>query len=202
MKQVTLVLTAVVCLAWSAPTVPAADKPIAAEKVLLRDPVDSTQRRFNLLSKDPSITFGSNGDSDTPSDHGAALLVFNPLSSECQCIVVPVNGWTIGGEGRRYVYRDTALVQGPVKQVVMKAGKLKIAARGSGLSGVTLDETQQGEIAVHYTSGTASRLCAHFPASTARVDQPGAFVAVDAPAPGACLPEPAACTPCVPPVLP
>jgi len=201
MKQVTLALTALVCAAWPIPTVLAADKPIEARKVLLRDPVDDTQRRFNFISRDPNITFGSNGDSDTPSAHGASLLVFNPVTSECQCIQIGLNGWSIGPDGKRYVYHDTPLLYGPVKQIVMKAGKLKIAGLGAGLS-ITLDETSQGEIAVHYTSGTANKLCAHFPGATVRVDRPTAFVAVGGPVPAACLPEPAACSPCVPPALP
>jgi hypothetical protein len=197
-----LILMAAVCLAWAAPMARGADKPIEGAKVILRDPVDVTQRRFNFLSKDPNITYGSNGDSDTPSTNGAALLLFNPVSSECQCIVLSSLGFTIGGEGKRLLYRDPAVAVTPVKLVMMKAGKLKILARGAALTGVTLDETQQDEIAVHYTSGTGSRLCADFTTPSIHVNQPGAFIALNAAAPAACLPEPAACTPCVPPIVP
>ena len=197
-----LILTAIVCLAWSAPLARAVDKPIEASKVIIRDPVDTTQRRFNFLSKDPNITFGSNGDRDPPSLHGASLLFFNPVTSECQCIVLPASGFVIGNEGRRFLYRDSGVVLSPVKLAMIKQGKIKVLARGAGLTGVTLDETTQDEIAVHFTSGTGSKLCADFTASTVRVNQPGAFIALNSPSPPSCLPEPAACTPCVPPVVP
>jgi len=194
-----LTLASVVGLA--AP-VSAADKPIAGTKIVLRDPVLQTQRRFNFLSKDSSIIFGSNADSDTPTVNGASVLLFNPLSSECQCIVLPASGWAIGGQGNRFLYRDPSNTVSPVKLALIKDRKLKVVARGTGLTGVTLDELTQGEIAVHYTSGTGNKLCADFSASSVRHDQPGAFIAVNASAPGGCLPEPPACTPCVPPIAP
>jgi hypothetical protein len=197
-----LILMAIVCLVSAAPIVQAVDKPIEGKKIVLRDPVDLTQRRISFLSRDANIAFGSNGDSDTPSLHGASLLVFNPVSSECQCIILPASGFVIGAEGRRYVYRDTNVAFTPVKFLMITQGKLKILTRGAGLTGVTLNETSQGEIAVHYTSGTGNKLCADFGASSIRADKPGAFVALNAPAPVACPPEPAACTPCVPPIVP
>lgn len=197
-----LTLASVVSLAGAVPPVHAADKPIAGTKIVLRDPVLQTQRRFNFLSKDSAITFGSNGDSDTPTVNGASVLLFNPVSSECQCIVLPAGGWAIGGAGNRYLYRDPSLSVSPVKLALIKDRKLKVVATGTGLTGVTLDELAQGEIAVHYTSGTGSKLCADFGAGTVRADQPGAFIALNAAPPAACLPEPAACTPCVPPIVP
>jgi hypothetical protein len=205
MKQVMLALTALVCAAWPIPTALAADKPIDAKKVSLRDPNDPTGagRRFLLISRAPNIEFGSDKDSDSPKDHGASLLVFNPGTSECQCIQVPPGDrWTLGPDGSRYTYRDVGVVDTSVKQVVMRAGKLKIAAKGAGLTGVTLNESEQGQMAVHYTSGTANKLCAYFPGMTVRADRPTVFVAGDAPTPAACQPEPAACSPCVPPALP
>lgn len=199
-------LLALASAVWLAGSVPAlgVDKGIQGKKILVKDhPVDPDGNRFNFLSKDPNIVFGANADSDTPTIHGASVLLFNPTTSECQCIVLPAAGWQLGASGFRYVYRDPSVAVTPIKFVRIKGGDLKIVARGAGLTGVTLDETTQGELAVHYTSGNGSRLCAHFNASSSiRIDQPGSFYALVAPAPGACLPEPAGCTPCVPPIVP
>lgn len=197
-----LTLASVVCLVGSVPPAYAADRPIAGTKIVLRDPVLQTQRRFNFLSKDSTITFGSNADSDTPTVHGASVLLFNPATSECQCMVLPATGWAIGGAGNRFIYRDPGLTASPVKLALIKDRKLKVVATGTGLTGVTLDELTQNDIAVHYTSGTANKLCASFPPSSIRRDQPGSYVAVNSSAPGACAVEPVACTPCVPPIVP
>lgn len=197
-----LMLASVLSLAGSVPQPWAADKPIAGAKIVLRDPVLQAQRRLQFLSKDPNIVFGSDADSDTPTVNGASLLLFNDLSSECQCIVLPASGWAIGGQGNRYLYRDRSLSAGPVKLALIKDGKLKVVANGAALSGVTLDEATQGQIALHYTSGTGNKLCAHFTAPSVRHDAPGAFVAVNAAPPGSCPAEPVGCAPCVPPIVP
>ena len=196
-----LALASVVYLALSVPA-SAADKPIEGRKLLLRDPVNPGQRRLQFISKDLNITFGSNGDSDTPTTNGASVLVFNPVTSECQCMVLPASGWKLGSLGKTYAYHDVAVVSSAIKVVIMKAQKLKIVGVGAGLSGVTLNETQQDEIAVHYTSGNGNKLCADFSGLSIVRNQPGAFLALNAPPPGACAPEPAACTPCVPPIVP
>jgi hypothetical protein len=196
-----LVLTPVVCLALSLPA-SGADHPIEGRKVLLRDPVNPGQRRFQFISKDLSITFGSNGDSDTPTTNGASVLLFNPVSGECQCMILPASGWKIGSLGKTYAYHDVNVVNSPIKLAIMKAQRLKVVGKGPGLSGVTLNETSQGEIAVHYTSGNANKLCADFSGLSIRTDRPQAFIGLNAPPPGACAPEPAACTPCVPPIVP
>jgi hypothetical protein len=195
-----LALVSAAGLGWSVPMASGADKPIMTTKVLLRDPVVPEQRRWTFLSKDPSIVFGSNGDSDTPTTHGASVMFFNPATSECQCFVLPATGWSLGGAGDRYAYRDNPTLVTPVKLVLIRNRKLKIVARGANLTGITLDETSQGQIEVHYTSGTANKLCGLV--SAPRVDRPQVYVGVDAPAPGACAAEPVGCSPCVPPIVP
>jgi len=197
-----LTLASVVGFTGAVSPVYAADRAIAGTKIVLRDPVLQTQRRFNFLSKDSSITFGSNADSDTPTVNGASVLLFNATSGECQCIILPAYRWAIGGAGNRYLYRDPAITVSPVKIALIKDRKLKVVAAGTGLTGVTLDEITQGEMAVHYTSGTGNKLCSTFSASSVRHDQPGAYIAVNSTAPGACAVEPVACTPCVPPIVP
>ena len=57
----------------------------------------------------------------------------------------------------------------------------------------SLDETAQGEMAAHFTSGTGNKLCMH--SNLPRVDQVGRFVGVGAPPPGTCATEPVSCVP-------
>jgi hypothetical protein len=187
---------------WQVPTASAADKPISGSKLLLRQPADSSQWRFLFQSKDPNLTLGSNGDSDTPTINGASLLIFNPVTSECQCMILPASRWELGPDLMRYIYRDPTLLLSPIKVALIRQHKVRILGRGANLSGITLDETTQGGIAVHYTSGVGSKLCTVFDSNSTRVDRPGAFLALNAPAPSSCLPEPAGCTPCVPPIVP
>src|SRR5262245_27557113 len=108
------------CLGWSVPIASGADKPIMETKVLLRDPPVTDQRRWTFLSKDPTITFGSNGDSDTPTVNGASVMFFNP-SGECQCFVLPASGWSFGGAGDRLLYRDAPTLVSPVKLVLIRS---------------------------------------------------------------------------------
>src|SRR5262245_5974941 len=169
-----VVLGMLVGLGWCVPAALAADKPITAFKLFLRDGVYPAQRKLNLLTRDPAITFGSNGDSDNPVLNGASLLVFNPLTGEAQCIIMPAQNWEIGAAGVKYIYHDVHLALGPVKLAYIKAGKVKVVAKGSQLS-ITLNETSQGKMSAHYTSGTGSKLCAFFP--TPRLDRPGIFLA-------------------------
>jgi hypothetical protein len=184
-----------VALVWVAGAVSAAlavDKPIEADKLLMRDSVNQLQRKLTFRSNDPNITFGVNGDTDTPTTHGASLLVFNPVSGENQCMILPASNWVIGNNGLIYIYKDRTLSAGPVKTALIKAGRLKVRAQAAGIT-FTLDETSQGTMALHYTSGTGNKLCAYFPIP--RVDQPNIFSGAPASA-SSCQTEP---VPCVPP---
>lgn len=170
----------------------AVDKPIEGDKVLLKDSVSPNLRRLQFSTSDPNIIFGSNADSDTPSVHGASLLVFNPDTGEHQCIIMPAEHWTLGEpSGLRYKYRDRTMSSGPVQVVLFKQGKVKLVAKGALLT-MTLDESTQGRMSVRFTSGDASTLCTDF--DVPRVDHPNIYLAVDAPV-GPCETPPVACDP-------
>jgi hypothetical protein len=193
MKRALVVLTVVASVAWQIPTAAGADKPIEGGKLFLMDSASPSLRRLQFATSDPSISFGSNADSDTPTVHGASLLVFNPTTSEYQCIILPPENWELGTpSGLRYKYRDRTLASGPVQVALFKAGKVKVIAKGTALS-FTLDEMNQGPMSAHYTSGTGNKLCAHF--ALVRVDRPNLFVATHAAPPGGCQPEPVTCVP-------
>jgi|KBSSwiStaDraftv2_1062776.scaffolds.fasta_scaffold95876_3 hypothetical protein len=199
-KHAFVYLAAAVWLTSGAPMAFGADKKIVGKKVMLRTPVLSAdQNRFLYISNDPSIIFGGTADSDTPSLHGASLVVFNPTSGECQCIQMPASNWEVGEDGRRYAYHDPGTVDGPIKLVQIRDGKLKVTGKGNKLTGITLDETTQGTIAMNFRSGnSATKLCSTFSGLSVRVDRVTAFIGTDSPPGGACDVEPAGCLPCDP----
>ena len=200
-KQALVFLMAAVWLTSGVPVASGADKKLVGKKVMLRTPVDPTQNRFTYISTDPSIIFGAPNDSDTPTLNGASVLVFNPLSGECQCIQMGAARWVIGPDGKRYRYDDTATSFGPVKRASIREGKLKLVAKGALLTGITLNETTQGEIAVHYKSGdSTTRFCSHFVGGSVRVDRVNAFIGTDSAPQGVCADDSVAvgCAPCDP----
>jgi hypothetical protein len=200
-KHALVFLTAAVWLTMGAPMASGADKKLVGKKVMLRTPVDPTQNRFTFISTDPTIIFGAPNDSDTPTSNGASVLVFNPVSGECQCIQMGAARWSIGPDGKRYTYHDQATSFGPVKLAFIRTGKLKVVAKGALLTGITLNETTQGEIAVHYKSGdSTTRFCSHFAGGSVRVDRVNAFIGSDSAPQGVCADDSVAvgCTPCDP----
>jgi hypothetical protein len=90
----------------------------------------------------------------------------------------------------------------PVKVATLKAGMLKIVAKGNGPLPITyrLGEPSQGSVGVVFTSGSTV-LCANFGGTVTRdsgTNPPnpggaGQFVAANAAAPGACPMPPDAC---------
>jgi hypothetical protein len=101
-----------------------------------------------------------------------------------------------------FKYTDAALAASPVKTATLKEGLLKVRAKGNGSVPITyrLGEPSQGSVGAVITSGS-SVLCANFGGRVARdsgTDPPnpggrGQFIAMDAPAPGACPTPPDAC---------
>lgn len=187
-----VVLALIASLGWCIPIAVGADKPVEGDRLLLKDSVSPSLRRLQFSTTDPNITFGSDADSDTPSVNGASLLVFNPVTSEHQCIILPPENWTLGTpSGLRFKYRDRTLASGPVVVAMIKEGKLKVVAKGASLT-FTLDESSQGQMSAHYTSGTGSNLCTHF--AVPRVDRPNLFLGVNGPV-APCQSEPVTCVP-------
>ena len=65
--------------------------------------------------------------------------------------------------GGTFRYKDTTLAASPVKTAVLKAGLLKVNAKGNGPTPITyrLGEPSQGSVGVIFTSGSTV-LCANF----------------------------------------
>jgi hypothetical protein len=117
-------------------------------------------------------------------------------------------GWSVGGkpEAPKFKYVDTAGVNGPCLKAVVKPGRvLKVACKAkTGPIDYSLDEPEQGSVAVRFESGTTT-YCMEFRQSdifdsqgkrlggVVKKDQPGGFVAVGPLAPADCPPPPVSC---------
>ena len=139
-----------------------------------------------------------------PTANGATVQVYAASGDgDAVCLALPRDGWTASGDPTRprYRYRDPQALHGPCSTASLRPALLRVtcAARRSPIA-YSLDEPSQGAVAVRVASG-ATTWCMVFGGRVRRdsgTDPPnpgghGRFSAVDAPAPAACPPEPAAC---------
>jgi hypothetical protein len=149
---------------------------------------DPTKRRISLASTDDALTSVSADDSSAPTVSGGFLDIINTATGEIDGFPLPAANWKglgtpAGSAG--YSYRDSRLTAGPCKTVGIKNGKrLQVRCQGAGID-FSLDEATQGAIAIRLTLGNGDRYCLSFGGTVVK-DEPGAFRAKDAPAPGAC----------------
>jgi len=141
---------------------------------------DAARRRLGWATRDRSLA-PLNGD-DRPTIAGASLLVVNPTTGETATLAMPAAGWTQLPAGFRY--SDRTLARGPVRNALIRSGRLaKVVAMGSAI-GFTLDEPMQGSLGAVFTTG-GRRYCTLF-GGRVRRDAPGRFVASKAPPPPVC----------------
>jgi hypothetical protein len=165
----------------------ATDQPIAASKLVLRR-TGSTQR-LTFTSKDPAVPFPAIGGPDDPSATGATIELFSAAEPGGASLSVPAGvgnpGWTVRDATiDSYQYRNSQAPAGPsvARRIVLKQAKtLRITAAATGLTLATL----QGTVGIRVTIGTL-RSCARFDAPTIVRDEPGRFVARNAPPPPDC----------------
>jgi len=131
---------------------------------------------------------------------GGRLIVYNSAGSgEAVEIALPVTGWTALGTAivpNGYQWKSESNGDG-VKTVKVKADLIAVKGGGSGF-GFTLDEAQQGRIALRLQLGAGTPWCADSPAkasgnppSTAKTDRVDRFQgAARTPAPVVCPPVP------------
>ena len=180
---------------------------ITTTKLDLKDdqvaPLDPAKRRLTFKSntkREPPanrITPPPPGTSGDPTLHGATLQVYNtgtPGTSDQVTVLLPPVDFTFGSEwsaiggsvpkGFKYRGRDP---NGPVSKVTVLADKIIVKAGRAGW-GYTLDEAQQGSIALRLQLGSATTWCAEggrtpLPAR----DEPGKWKAEPkTPAPASC----------------
>ena len=151
------------------------------------DPADASRKRLLVRSTDAGLTLGGgNGSADDPTLTGGSLRVRSTSFDDTYDL--PAANWrTIGlpGANAGYLYRDRALVAGPVLAVKVRSGRLlRIAARGAGL-GHDLGANPDPVTVVLQTGEVGHRYCLTF-GGTARYKPDEFFRGAGAPA--ACSP--------------
>jgi polyvinyl alcohol dehydrogenase (cytochrome) len=129
---------------------------LLGKKLLIKDRLgDPSKRKIVALAKDATHAFNPPTGAE-PTVTGAQLRVINPMSSEEQTMALPAVSWTALGNppgSKGYKYKDPKTLNGPCKSVLIKPGKLvKANCKGSGI-GYSLDEANQGEVAVTLRMG-------------------------------------------------
>ncbi len=135
---------------------------------------------------------GSPGD---PTVNGATLIVHNAAgeTGDVATVVLPASGWTVLGSPSNFKGYRFKLSGGAISSIVLKADSLTVKG-GKALWPYTLDETQQGRVAVRLNLADSTGWCADAPAkatgnppSTASNDRIDKFIAAKkTPAPALC----------------
>jgi len=169
-------------LALGAARARAADQLLPGRSLVLRTSGSSAQRAA-FSSKAPGLVAPTVGGPGDPTVVGATFAI-RAASGESAAFSLPASNWSVNAAGTVFKFRNRSAPSGPsqVKVALLRqhAG-LRLSARATG---ITLDEPSQGSIGIIFTSGTM-RYCALFGGRIVR-DQPGRFMAKDAPAPAAC----------------
>jgi hypothetical protein len=171
----------------------ARDEPITGRRLRVRDQVGTPHRRaLRFAAKDPAITSPGVGSDGDPTSDGAILEIVNPVSLEGQTIALPAVGWQARGNppgANGYRYRGGKVGTGPCRSVRIRAGQLRARCRGAELT-LTLNEAEQGTLAVGLRLGNAITYCTRFGGTVSQDvgtgQGKGLFVAKDAPAPVSC----------------
>jgi DNA-binding beta-propeller fold protein YncE len=158
---------------------------IGTRSLALKDdstpPADPDRRRFKFKAatrRDPSPNrvvppaFGTAGD---PTVAGAELRIYNSAGLTSDDVVIPLlgtaatkrdRGWSrLGTAAKPKGYRWKGDKTDPIQSLIVKADSISIRG-GRAAFGYTLDETQQGRVAIHLTLGTAVAWCTDAPART------------------------------------
>jgi hypothetical protein len=149
------------------------------ERLVLRDaPGDARQRRLVLRSRDAAVLAGT-ADGD-PSASGGILRVWSATFDHTYQL--PAANWR--RKGSAWEYRDRGLLAGPIAQVVVRSGKLRISGKGAQLEHV-LDSNPDPVSVLLRLGADGVRQCLSFGGAAEYV--PGRiFRARNAPPPGTC----------------
>jgi hypothetical protein len=99
------------------------------------DPSDPRKRKLTLRADDEGIVIGAGaGTRDDPTSHGGSLRVASAQFD--QTYALPASGWRSSGAGKGYRYRDGSLLSGPVTEIVIRPGAIRIAGKGAALDQV------------------------------------------------------------------
>ena len=159
--------------------------PIRGKKLSIKDRAVGRTVGLTFQSRDPRVsTTGVD-----PRLDGAYLHVFNSTGgTDSACFHLVGTKWR--ARGGSFQYTDAKLAASPVKVASLKAGRLKVTAKGNGPIPITyrLGEPSQGSVGAVFTSGSTV-LCANFGGTVRSERPPNAarrFVASGCPAPSPC----------------
>jgi len=158
----------------------AADQLLRGKKLMVK--AGASRQSLSVVLLDDAIV--APGSADAPTAQGATLRIVNPTSGETASFALPASNWTANAPNTVFTFRNTSAPLGVSEAKVARiAGGRRITLRARD-TGITLDEPSQGSIGVVLESGS-QRYCALF-GDAVRRDEPGVFVAKDAPAPDEC----------------
>src|SRR5262249_14448473 len=181
--------------------------PIRASALKLGDdakpPIDPTKRKLSFRSSKFQGTPGGvvvppwdgAGDPTNPGSAGGGFIVLSSVNNPGDTLSIPLPQahWTRTGSPTKqgYKYSDRALVDGPIKSITLKDGKLSISGKGAAL--FSLADAPQGTVALRLYPGVApaSGFCAAAPAKAPATsnDTPAKFTgAPNTPPPAPCPP--------------
>jgi len=161
------------------------DRRLHGDRLVLKDdPQDPRKRRLRLRSRDAAIAMSAAAGAD-PTTGGATLRLVSATFDVTY--VLPAANWTRRGSSGSpsYEYRDRALLSGPITDVVMRAGALRVSGEGAQLEHL-LAAVNPDPVMVVFRPGTkALRHCMVF--GGAATFTPGKrFQARNAPSPASC----------------
>jgi hypothetical protein len=165
----------------------ALDRPVdAARLVIRRTPVRAS---LVFVSRDPGFLFPAPGGGDDPTIGGLVVELFSATEGAAT-LAAPAGlgkpGWSVTlapTPGFRFQNPLAPAGTSPLRAVVLKQGRvLKVTGRAAGLPLAAA----QGAVGIRVVTG-ARRSCALFGPATIKRDEPGRFVARNAPA--AALPD-------------
>ena len=152
-RPTTPALLATVLLALGRASAPAMDQPIPGKKLVVK--VVKGRETLKFVARGTFI-IPAPASTDNPIVSGATVLLTNPSSGESFTFDLPAAHWTLNARKTTYRYRDPALVEpGRVTAALIKTRLIKVAARRTG---ITLDESAQGALAVQARRGDVELL--------------------------------------------
>jgi hypothetical protein len=160
------------------------ERPLAGQRLSVRDPGDPSRRRIALRTADALLDSPLPGSADDPSLAGATLELSNPDTLESAVFALPA-GASWQGRGQPagiagWTYRDPAGTSGPCTLLEVRNGSVLRALCSGAAIPFSLDEASQGQLFVTLRLGAGDLHCLHFGGKLTR-DVPGTFTARAAP---------------------
>src|SRR5256712_9057587 len=170
---------AIIALVASLPCRARAVEQLLPGRMLTMHAAASGRQRTLFLARSTAIVAPARGGPDDPTVVGATLAL-RAASGESAAFDLPASNWSVNAAGTAYKFRNPGA---PTVRMALVKDHATVRV-GTRATGITLDEPSQGSIAVLFTSGTL-RYCAYFGGTVVR-DQPGSFIARNAPPPPSC----------------